>query len=95
MGGGWGNAVVNPKIFDSMPFYDVIDVPQKVNCENCTPCMRMRLLEMGFITGQKLEVEGKRLGLYIVHMVSSNGVIEQTFALREEELERICLNELI
>jgi len=73
--------------------YKVIDIPQPQNCEKCVPCMRMRLMEMGFIEGQEIEVESKRLGLYIVHMLSDNGTVDQTFALRPEELDRICLKE--
>jgi len=78
-----------------MNFYDVIDVPQSQNCQRCTPCMRMRLLEMGFITGQKLEIKERQTGMYIVDMISNTGNIEQTFALREEELERICLKKIV
>lgn len=73
--------------------YDVIDVPQPRDCQHCTPCMRMRLMEMGFIFGQQIEIEKKRLGLWMVHMISDNGTIEQTFALRPEELDRICIKE--
>jgi Fe2+ transport system protein FeoA len=75
--------------------YDVIDVPANDPCENCTPCLRLRLMDMGFIPGQKIELEEKRLGLWIVNMVSENGNQEQTFALRPEELDRICLKELL
>jgi Fe2+ transport system protein FeoA len=52
-------------------------------------------MDMGFITGQKIEIEKKRLGLWIVNMVSENGNQEQTFALRPEELDRICLKEIL
>ena len=72
--------------------YEVIDVPQPENCDKCVPCMRIRLMEMGFIEGQEIEVGDKKMGLHMVHMLSVNGDIEQTFALRPEELGRICLN---
>jgi Fe2+ transport system protein FeoA len=75
--------------------YEVIDVPQPVNCENCNPCLRIRLMELGFITGQKIELGKKRLGLYSVNILTNNGDVAQTIALREEELERICLKELL
>jgi Fe2+ transport system protein FeoA len=75
--------------------YDVIDVPQKEQCENCTPCLRLRLMDMGFITGQKIEIEKKKLGLWLVHMISDSGHMEQTFALRPEEMDRICIKEII
>lgn len=74
-------------------YCEVIDVPQPENCQNCTPCMRMKLMEMGFIFGQEIEVEKKRLGLYLVHMLSDGGQVDQTIALRQEEFDRICLKE--
>ena len=78
-----------------MKTYDVIDVPANDPCDNCTPCLRLRLMDMGFIAGQKIELEEKRLGLWIVNMISENGNQEQTFALRPEELDRICLKEIL
>lgn len=54
--------------------------------------MRMKLMELGFIEGQDIEVGEKKMGLHLVHMLSTNGDIEQTIALRPEELGRICLN---
>jgi Fe2+ transport system protein FeoA len=78
-----------------MKTYDVIDVPQNEPCLNCTPCLRLRLMDMGFISGQRIEVEEKKLGLWLVHTLSDNGHTEQTFALRPEELGRICIKELI
>jgi Fe2+ transport system protein FeoA len=76
-------------------FYEVVDVPKPINCENCNPCLRIRLMELGFITGQKIELGKKRLGLYSVNVLSDNGDVAQTIALREEELDRICLKELL
>lgn len=70
--------------------YEVIDVPQPKDCQNCTPCMRMKLLEIGFIVGQEIEVSEKMNGMYVVDMYSPNGNVEQTIALRKEELGRIC-----
>ena len=69
---------------------EVIDVPQPENCQNCTPCMRMKLMELGFIEGQEFEIREQMKGLFIVDMISYNGFIEQTIALRQEELDRIC-----
>jgi Fe2+ transport system protein FeoA len=55
----------------------------------------MRLMEMGFVPGQHLSIEPKRLGLHIVHMVAANGRVEQTIVLRSDELGKICLKETI
>ena len=69
---------------------EVIDVPQNEPCEHCTPCMRMKLMEIGFLEGQEIEVTEKMKGLFVIDMISPNGYTEQTIALREEELDRIC-----
>ena len=54
---------------------EVIDVPQLENCQNCTPCMRMKLMEIGFLEGQEIEVTEKMKGLFVVDMISHNGHI--------------------
>lgn len=69
---------------------EVIDVPQNDPCQHCTPCMRMKLMEIGFLQGQEIEVTEKIKGLFVVDMLSPNGNVEQTIALRKEELDRIC-----
>ena len=71
--------------------YEIIDVPQPENCEKCTPCLRLRLMEMGFITGERIEYGEKRLGLYTVNILSENDDVSLVIALRQEELDRICL----
>ncbi len=77
-----------------MKHYQVLDVPQNDPCNHCNPCMRMRLMEMGFIYGQEIEVKEKMRGMYIIDMLSIDGNVEQTIALRKEELGRICLKEI-
>jgi Fe2+ transport system protein FeoA len=71
--------------------YEVVDIPQPENCERCTPCLRLRLMEMGFITGERIEFGESRLGLYLVNILSENDNISSVVALRQEELDRICL----
>ena len=71
--------------------YEVVDVPQSENCQNCVPCLRLRLMEMGFITWERIEFGERRLGLYMVNILSENDHISSVVALRQEELDRICL----
>ena len=71
--------------------FKVIDVPQNNPCEKCVPCIRLRLMEMGFIEGQEIEVEEKKLGLHLVNILSDYGDVVSTIAMRPEELNRICL----
>lgn len=73
--------------------YEVIDVPQNEPCYKCIPCMRLKLMEFGFIAGQDIEIQKKQWGLYVINLVSKQGHVEQTIALREEEFNRICLKE--
>ncbi len=77
-----------------MKTYNVIDIPQPENCEKCTPCLRLRMMELGLITGQKIEINDKRLGLWLVNILSDNDDVATTIALRPEELDRICLKEI-
>jgi Fe2+ transport system protein FeoA len=74
-----------------MKHYHITNVTENVPCVNCNPCLRLRLMDMGFIPGQKIEVEKTKLGLWLVHLKSNEGNHEQTFALREEEFDRLCL----
>jgi Fe2+ transport system protein FeoA len=71
--------------------YEVVDVPQSENCQNCVPCLRLRLMEMGFITGERIEFGESRLGLYMVNILTENDHVSSVVALRQEELDRICL----
>ncbi len=77
-----------------MKTYNVIDIPQPENCEKCTPCLRLRMMELGLITGQKIEINDKRLGLWLINILSDNDDVATTIALRPEELDRICLKEI-
>lgn len=71
--------------------YEVVDVPQNNPCQNCVPCMRLKLMDMGFIHGQEIEISDKKFGLYLVNILSDGGQIDSTIGLRQEELDRICL----
>ena len=70
--------------------YEIIDVLQKNPCEMCTPCVRMRLMELGFMKGIEIEITEKMKGMYIVDVISDTGSIEQRFALRKDEMDKIC-----
>jgi Fe2+ transport system protein FeoA len=74
-----------------MKNYQISDVIENNPCYNCKPCLRLRLMDMGFIPGQKIDVEKCSLGLYLVHLKSDGDNHEQTFALREDEFERLCV----
>lgn len=69
------------------------DVPEKTDCENCKVCMRLRLMELGLLPGSLIELSKRRAGLWIVNLLSSTGIVESTIALRDEEAERIILED--
>lgn len=71
--------------------YEIIDVPEPENCQKCDICLRIRLMEMGLIAGEKIEVSSKRLGLWIVNILTDYEEVSSTIALRQEEMDRICL----
>lgn len=71
--------------------FEVVDVPQNDPCLGCVSCMRLKLMEMGFISGQLIEVEDRKHGLYVVNILSEYGTVSSTLALRQEEFDRICL----
>jgi hypothetical protein len=71
--------------------YEIIDIPEPENCQKCTPCLRLRMMEMGLIMGEKIEFGERKLGLYTVNILSDNGNISSVVALRQEELDRICM----
>lgn len=73
--------------------YRIKDVPQKINCENCKVCMRFRLMEMGLMPGTKIELDKHHVGLWLVNVLSENGSVDSTIALRDEEAERIILED--
>lgn len=73
--------------------YIIKDVPQKIDCENCKTCTRLRLMEMGLLPGTLIEIVKHQSGLWIVNVLSEFGQIESTIALREEEADRIIFED--
>lgn len=69
--------------------FTVRDIPQSEPCMNCTSCLRLRIMEMGMIPGEKIELEKHYLGLWKVNILTENNNISSTIALRDEEMERI------
>jgi Fe2+ transport system protein FeoA len=57
--------------------------------------MRFRLMEMGFIAGEKIEVVKKFSGLKLVNILNENNNVMSTIALRDEEFDRICVKEVL
>jgi Fe2+ transport system protein FeoA len=71
--------------------FTVEDVPQNEPCLNCTPCLRLRIMEMGIMPGEKIELEKHHLGLWKVNILSNNNNVVSTIAMRDEEMERVFI----
>ena len=71
--------------------FTVEDVPQNEPCMNCTPCLRLKIMEMGMIPGEKIELEKHYLGLWKVNILTEKNNVASTIALRDEEMERIVV----
>ena len=51
------------------------------------------LMELGLIEGQRIELSKHSFGLWVVKILSENGIESSTLALRDEELERLLVEE--
>ena len=70
----------------------VKDVPQSKPCLDCDSCMRLRLMEMGIVPGQKLRIKKFQETLWTISVLE-NDVPVSTFGLRDDEVERILFEE--
>lgn len=73
--------------------YVIKDVPKNNPCMNCSNCVRLRIMEMGFIPGTKVLLDNYHLGMWVLKLINESGIAESTIALREEEAERIILKD--
>jgi len=71
--------------------YVIDEVLTGIPCENCTPCLRLKLMEMGFLRGEKIHLRDHKLGIWIIDILTSNDNVAYTLALRDDEAERVCL----
>lgn len=67
----------------------ILDVPENIPCENCNSCLRIKLMEMGFLPGVKVRIDKHHQGNWILSTLSDNNLPEQRIALRDEEAGRI------
>ena len=73
--------------------YEILDVPENTPCNNCTSCLRLRMMELGLISGERIRIIDHKLGLWIIETINENNTTQTTLALREDEFNRICLKE--
>lgn len=69
----------------------IFDIPTPHDCKNCVPCIKLRLLEMGFEVGADIEILSDGYDLKRINILTEKGNITSTIALRNNEFERLCL----
>jgi len=48
-------------------------------------------MEMGFNPGEKIQIESHQNGLWLVNILTETGKPSAKIALRDEEMERVCV----
>jgi Fe2+ transport system protein FeoA len=71
--------------------FRVSDVFKGVPCDECNSCVRVRLMEMGILEGEKVRIVGKTHGLWRIDVLSEKETTLSSLALRDEEIERVCV----
>lgn len=84
--------MIKPKVGKT---YRVIDVPESIDCQKCNPCLRLKMMELGFICGETIKIKKHQFGIWLVSVLSSNGDECQSIGLRNEEMDRIVLEEIM
>lgn len=71
----------------------VKDVPQMNPCQKCKSCIRLRLLELGIVSGQKVKIKKLHQDLWTLSLIDNSGNSYSTFGVRKEEAERILFED--
>ena len=75
--------------------YTILCVPQNNPCQNCTPCLKLKIMEMGLYPSERILMEAKKLGIWIVKILDGRGNATSTLAMREDEVEGIEVEEYL
>lgn len=71
--------------------YEVSEISKGKPCKSCNSCIRMRLMEMGLMEGEKIEIASHSHGLWKINILTEKENLLTSIALRNEELERVCV----
>lgn len=74
--------------------YRVVDIPEAEHCLKCKPCIRLRMMEMGFICGEIIKVKLHQNGVYLVSLLTNGGEECQSIAVRDNELSKIIFEKV-
>ena len=73
--------------------FTIKDIPVSNPCLNCNPCVRLRIMELGMIEGEKIEIVANQTGLWRINILGTNGSTVSRIALRDEEFKRLFIEE--
>ena len=71
----------------------ISDVPQKLDCDNCKVCVRLRIMELGLCEGEYIQIDSHSHGLWRLQILNGKGVSISGIALRDEEMERVFVED--
>jgi Fe2+ transport system protein FeoA len=71
----------------------ISDVPQKLDCDNCKVCVRLRIMELGLFEGEYIQIDSHSHGLWRLQILNGRGVSISVVALRDEEMERVFVED--
>lgn len=74
--------------------YRIKDIPENTPCNNCSVCLRLVLFEKGLINGEKVSFFKQTKDMWIMSVLSERGYEINRLALRDDEFERIVLEEI-
>jgi Fe2+ transport system protein FeoA len=60
-------------------------------CQKCDSCLKMRLIEMGVLKNEKIQIVDYSLGLWRVDILDEDDMKYSSLAFRDEELSKICV----
>ena len=73
--------------------FTIKGVPISNPCLNCNPCVRLRIMELGMIEGEKIEIVTHQTGLWRINILGTNGLPVSRIALRDDEFKRLFIEE--
>jgi Fe2+ transport system protein FeoA len=71
--------------------YQVNEIMRDTPCQKCDSCIRMRILEMGLFEDEKIQIVDHSFGLWRINILTKNNTKLSTFALRDKEIDKICV----
>ena len=73
--------------------YMITEVAAGTPCQECKPCMRLRMMEMCLLPGERIKIEAHSLGIWRISILGDFGDDpSSTIAMRDDEAVRIFID---